>query len=258
MAYVIYSKHSGVVRRITHELGTVLPSEGVLDADDDIAYWIDREIPVMHQDLNSLGLGMFLDEEGIVSYDPLSPSFTARQPVVNRETRIERARFPINAVPQLWTARAFLAAKYETLLARNTPYHCIIGEEFLTSEHIDDGNSDNYVLTNGSCVIAPGGYIQTTAFSFRERVYDDWQIFQFNRIFFMIDPEEIFALATQYDVSTDNSTWDGFEDLPRQTHYDTDTDRTPSSYWPFIRFKIANNSDMSLTVSNYVALIQRI
>jgi hypothetical protein len=263
MAYVIYSKRNGAIKRITHELGTVLPSEGVIDCDDDVAHWSRRAIQPTYHDMNTLGIALFDDGSGVATTDPIDDSGGSREPMIAQEAGIESVLLPIAAAPQLWNKNNFLSAKYETVLSRNAPYHVVIGEEFIDDDHIDDANSDNYVLTNGSCVLAPGGYMQTTAFSFQERVYSTWAGFRFNKIWFQITPEETFGLQTEYDVSRDNSTWDAWIDLPRHKHHlmadDSGGGRgvTVTTPFNFIRFKITNQTAVALTVENFMVLLRK-
>lgn len=267
MAYLIYSKRTGVVTRVVNELTTLLPSEGRIICDDDLMYWKFRNITKNLQAEDTLGQQLFDDGSGNPTIHPTDDSGVPLLPMMFQATYPDRLKLPLSAIPQKWTAQQFLAVKYETILASNSPYHCVVGEEFLNDDHIDSGNSDNYIVSSGGLTLAPGGYMQTTAFSFRERVHDAWTLFSFDRIFMRVIPHLPIGITSEYDVSLDNSTWDGFIAAARNTEHNfvddaddgrnTDTGPPVTSLWRYIRLKFSNNTSDVVELKNYTLLVQR-
>jgi hypothetical protein len=180
MPYAIFSKRTRIISRIVDDLNSLLPSESMIEVDEEVNYPREHSAIVQGQEVNTYGFPLFergntpTTQFSYVDYDPV----TGRPYTVKNEPRFiqptipggdpvtRRIDIPIVSNPFAWRAEELYAVKYESLLSQNFPYDVLIGEEFMNATHIDAGSSSDYVLTEGRCVIAPGGVVVTASFSF--------------------------------------------------------------------------------------------
>ena len=178
MPYAIYSKRTKVINRIVNDLTSLLPSESMIEIDSAVNYPRGYKAIVEGQKGNTAGFPLFLD--GVspsispqrIDYDGDDrPYVTPNIPIYETPTspsgRLTVWKdIPITSHPFVWTAAELANLKYESILAKNYPMQVIVGEEFIDDSHIDTGESDNIVLSEGKCYIAPGGELVTTEFQF--------------------------------------------------------------------------------------------
>lgn len=180
MAYAIFSKRTRIISRIVNDLTSLLPSESMIEIDEEANYPKEISSLVQGQDMNTYNTPLFTEggtpttKLSRVTYDGV----TDRPKVLNLPPRFvlptvpggERKRvrkdIPIVSHPFGWKAEQVFVVKYESILAQNAPYEVLIGEEFFNDDHIDTGASSDYVLTEGTCTLAPGGIVVTDSFSF--------------------------------------------------------------------------------------------
>jgi hypothetical protein len=240
MPYAVYSKRTKVVSRIIHDLSSLQPGESIIEVDDDISFMRNFSFSIEGQAVNSLGHKLFLLNDNVSlttkSYDFEAgiepPRLTKYDPLYIKYTTTGRLDFPIFANPFGWTAEELAHVKYETILAKNYPYQVIIGEEFINTDHIDLDNSEDFVLSEGKCILKPGGFIRTIVFYFRmqkrigsheaqitsrEDVY--FNQFVFDTAYLMVKPELIGGV----NVSFKADPWSlDITELPNWTNMITD------------------------------------
>ena len=180
MSYAIFSKRTKVISRIIDDLTSLLPSESMIEVDPTIVYSRGYKQLMQGQKANTMGFPLFLQEASTPVINPQTIAFdTNDRPYVAPNTPIFESPedpagnpvtvwkdVPIVSHPFVWTAYEVAMQKYEGLLAENYPFQVVIGEEFITDEHIDTAASDKIVLSEGRCFIAPGGELVTDEFQF--------------------------------------------------------------------------------------------
>jgi hypothetical protein len=212
MPYAVFSKRTGIVSRIVHDLASLLPSESMIEVTDDVAFPRRGKTNVIGQQINTNGLRLFDEGGGVPTIKPYKRVYNATtdraehvkfEPLfisavdLNGDPIEEFVDIPIYAHPYAWTADELAQVKYESILAENYPYQVVIGEEFLTTDHIDSGNSSDYILSEGKCMLSPGGILQTVEFKFNapKRVastpstYDAGMQYVFDTYYFSTEPE---------------------------------------------------------------------
>lgn len=225
MPYAVFSKRTGTVTRIIDQLTSVLPSESVLEVDDEINYPRGYLSEVEGQSANYQGFPLFQNEANTAStiqpYRVELDGVTGRPKVVRNNaiytTPVNPGSglpltvwndLPVTSHPFAWKIEELAAAKYESILARNAPFQVVIGEEFINTDHIDTAESTGYVLSEGQCFIAPGGALVTTEFQFRvdsQGVVDptgtsdeDSRQFIFDTYFLTITPDMGSSIQTNW------------------------------------------------------------
>jgi hypothetical protein len=177
MPYAIFSKRTRIISRIVDDLTSMLASESMIEVDEEINYPKEQPALVRGQDFNTLGLPLFSDnatptvKSSHVAYDSNGRPYTVKhapqyiEPLLPGGGHVmRRIDIPIVSNPFAWKAEELFRVKYDSLLAQNTPFDVLIGEEFMSAVDIDAGSSDNYTLTEGVCAIAPGGTVVTRKF----------------------------------------------------------------------------------------------
>lgn len=239
MPYAVFSKRTKIVSRIIHDLTSLLPSESAIEVDDDIAYPRRQKSIPIGQQVNTKRLKLFTAADATTTtkpyarvFDPVTDvaSKTKHQPMFIRAVKLsgldiqdpdEFIDLPIYANPFAWTAQELAQIKYESILAENYPYQVIVGEEFIDTSHID-ASSANYILSEGRCMLSPGGVLVTTEFQFKlpKRITfstDDYNKafrYAFDTYYFTTDPEfpEGVQMAWRGDKYVDGNDT-GYEEL---------------------------------------------
>jgi hypothetical protein len=249
MPYAIFSKRTKVVNRIVDDLSSLLPSESMIEVDAGIRYPRGYKSIVEGQKVNTFGFPMFLTSDGTptispqyIDYDPVTgrPYAVTNKPIYEQPTVPGGERktiwndISIIAHPFVWNAYEVAALKYESILARNYPFQVAIGEEFITDEHINTGASDNYVLSEGKCYIAPGGVLQTDEFQFFVNTQgliaplgvsdDDNRQYVFDTYFLDMEPDPPFGVKVEWTARS----WDT-GNLLGTWHPATTNDQTPTT-----------------------------
>lgn len=211
MPYAVYSKRTKILSRIIHDLTSLLPSESAIEVDDDIAYPRRQRSTPIGQQVNTKRLKLFTATDLSVTTKPYSRAYDGITDIatkVKHEPTFIRAAnlagddadefidLPIYANPFAWKAQELAQLKYEGILAENYPYQVVIGEEFIDTKHID-ASSDDYLLSEGHCMLSPGGVLVTREFSFRlpKRItfstanYNKAFKYAFDTYFFTTNPE---------------------------------------------------------------------
>jgi len=180
MPYAVFSKRTQIISRIVHDLTTLLPSESSIEVTDDIAFPRSTKVNVNGQRINTSGLRLFDEGGGVPTIKPYyraydsddRPYHVKNEPMFISAVDLddnpiqEFVDVPIYVDPFSWTASELAQVKYESILAENYPYQVVIGEEFITEDHIDTGNSQNYTITEGKCMLQPGGILRSEEFKF--------------------------------------------------------------------------------------------
>jgi len=180
MPYAIYSKKTKIVSKLVHNLSSITPAEEAIEVSDDISFTRGTWTRVFGQDITGQHLKLYATGGGITTIAPFSIAYDAQgipHKVKNTPTFIQpldgnaqpqsyKKSMPIYATPHSWRRWSLIQAKYQAILARNGNYQGVVGEEFDSTRHIDTDKSDKFTILGNSCVIAPGGYIQSTPFRF--------------------------------------------------------------------------------------------
>lgn len=179
MPYAIFSKRTKIINRIVNDLTSLLPSESMLEVDDEINYPRGFKTIVEGQKGNTNGFPLFMTSDLTTTLNPQYVDYDAvtGRPYVGQNTPIYETPndpsgnrktvwkdLPIISHPFAWTVQDLAAVKYDSILARNYPFQVVIGEEFIDDRDIDTGSSSNIVLTEGKCYIGPGGELITNEF----------------------------------------------------------------------------------------------
>lgn len=180
MPYAIYSKKTKVVSKLVHNLSSITPAEEAIEVSDDVSFTRGTWTRVFGQDVTGQHLKLYTTGGGLTTISPFSTAYTAGgipYKVRNMPTFIQplggnnqpvsyKKSMPIYAAPHSWRRWSLVQAKYQAILAKNGNYQGVVGEEFDSEQHIDLAKSDKFTILGNSCVIAPGGYIQSTPFRF--------------------------------------------------------------------------------------------
>lgn len=181
MPYAIYSKRTGVVNRVTDDLASLLPSEGMIEIDDEANYPRGRQSVIEGQDVNSANFPLFYQAGSgapttapqRIAYDANDRPYTVKNPPIyiapttpDGERKTKWMDIPLGTYPFAWTKHDLANQKYSSVLAQNYPFQVAIGEEFIDDDHIDTGGSSGYALTNGKCMLRPDGVLITDMFYF--------------------------------------------------------------------------------------------
>ena len=211
MPYAVFSKRTGIISRIVHDLASLLPSESSIEVTDDIAFPKAIKTNVIGQRINTKGLRLFDEGGGIPTIKPFHREYDAQDRVVHVKNEPlfiqtsdlsgdpveEFVDVPIHVHPFAWTASDLAQVKYESILAENYPYQVVIGEEFITTDHINSSNSSDYILSEGKCLLSPGGILETEEFVFEapKRIttapttYNSAMQYVFDTYYFSTEPE---------------------------------------------------------------------
>lgn len=181
MPYAIYSKRTGIVTRVSDDLASLLPSENMIEVDDEANYPRGFQSIIEGQDVNSANFPLFYRAGSgtpttaphRVAYDANDRPYIVKNPpiyIAPTTPAGDRKRqwldIPLGVHPFAWTSRDLANQKYSSVLAQNYPFQVAIGEEFIDDEHIDTGSSSGYVLSNGRCLLRPDGVLYSTMFYF--------------------------------------------------------------------------------------------
>jgi hypothetical protein len=211
MPYAVFSKRTGIISRIVHDLASLLPSESSIEVTDDIAFPKSIKTNVIGQRINTKGLRLFDEGGGVPTIKPYHRAYDAADRVIHVKHEPlfiktsdlsgdpveEFVDVPIYTHPFAWTASDLAQVKYESILAENYPYQVVIGEEFITTDHISSGNSSGYILSEGKCLLSPGGILETEEFSFEapKRIstspttYNSAMQYVFDTYYFSTEPD---------------------------------------------------------------------
>jgi hypothetical protein len=183
MPYAIFSKRTRIINRIVNDLTSLLPSESMIEVDDEINYPRLTKSLIQGQNINTLGWPLFVED----GYSVVMPTYVDRvtdvdgRPftVKNRPVFVQ-PQFPggggqktmfvdINFIshPFGWTAEELAQVKYQSVLSQNHPFEVVIGEEWIDNAHIDVGSSSGFFLSEGQLWLAPAAELITKYFSFR-------------------------------------------------------------------------------------------
>lgn len=286
MPYAIFSKRTGVVNRIVDNLVGMLPSESMIEMDDEINYPRGYPSKIEGQDVNSSGFPLFfLEGSGsstinpqFVDYDPgddrpfyvrNKPIYVA--PIVPGGDRVTQwVDIPLLSNPFVWTKNELAQQKYESILAQNYPYQVIVGEEFIDDTHIDTGTSSGYVLSEGRCIISPHGLLQTTWFNFQvstQGVIDpagasdeDARTYVFDTYYLSVEPDFPSGVQVQWEgtpwtVGADVGPYDAVmnEDYPTTK---LDGAATTATLLRAIRLKIQNLTTQVYAMENFMLMLR--
>jgi hypothetical protein len=252
----------------------------MIEVTDDIAFPRRATTNVIGQQINTSGLRLFDEGGGVPTIKPSHRAYDAEdrayhvkhEPLFIKAADLdgndveEFVDIPIYAHPYNWTASELAQVKYESILAENYPYQVVIGEEFLSTDHIDTGNSSDYVLSEGKCMLAPGGVLQTSAFEFvapkragsAPTSFNEGMQYVFDTYYFSTEPEfpqgvRVYWQAT-WDGGSHGSTWQtAITDAEMPTSDDnTSTLRSCTS----ITFKIHNLTTDTFEIENYMLFLR--
>ena len=260
MPFAIYSKRTNVVKRIVHTLGTVLPSEGFIELDETYSFPRRYDTTLIGQTVNTLGVRQFDVGSGEQATDPLAEDGSAREPLLSQySATVGRVEMPLHAVPLSWTSTDLIQAKYEAILAKNRPYHVVVGEEFIDLDHINDTNSSDYLLARGKGIILPTGNIETKEFKFYIPLTDqgaqpsdrpDYNLFKFDSLFLKINPAQDLGLTIKYDTGASGGALSGsWTDVNLNAPIALGADKTS------IALDFINNSNHPISLENYMLFI---
>lgn len=280
MPYAVYSKRTLKVNRIVHELSALLPSESAIEVDDEISFPKKVERNILGQDINSLGLQLFNDG-GVPTIKPFKKKFDGNnRPYIEKHAPIfqaptdaggeplkARRDVPIFSDPFIWNASGLAQAKYEAILAKNYPYQVVIGEEFITTNHIDTVNSTDYVLSEGKCILAPNGILQSIRFEFTgtKRValggtpnFRRMSKYTFDTLFFNTVPE----LPQGVDISWKGLKWSddtetGWEDLVVDEQIPTsEAGNSTATLIHGVTIRFQNLTPYAMAIENYMLFLR--
>jgi hypothetical protein len=281
MPYAVYSKRTRIVTRIVHELSSMLPSEAMIEVDDEISY--PRAIPrdILGQQINTLGYKLFdqgagvpttapwkrvFNAEGRVSISKYPPLFIKPVDLNTGKDKVADLDLPIYADPFSWKAEELAKAKYETILAQNYPYQVVIGEEFIDTEHIDLAASVDYTLTEGQCVLSPNGAVESIWHKFggsknvlsTSNDADNYNTFVFDTLYFTTEPDLPEGLVCEWKgkawPGAGETTWQRLiegDEIPTTV----DTDGTATKLRE-IKVRIRNLSATTVEVENYMLFLR--
>lgn len=260
MPFAVYSKRTNVVTRIVHNLATLLPSEAIIELDEDNAFPRRYPATLIGQNINTLGIRQFDIGAGEPATNPLDEAGVAREPILTEIPDPARVEMPLHAVPSNWDADDLRRAKYEAILAKNRPYHVVVGEEFQNTTHIDTVESSLYVLANNKGIILPGGDITTVEFQFRIPLTDqggnpadrdEYDLFQFDTVYLKVTPKQDLGLTIEMDTrKISDSLLDGFSAI----NVNDQTALANKKEGIILRF--TNNSSHPVALENYMLFVQ--
>jgi hypothetical protein len=160
--------------------------------------------------------------------------------------------------------------KYESILAQNYPWQVVIGEEFITDDDIDTGNSSGITITEGKLNIAPDGVFQSKEFKFyvtsdgvinplTDTTGTNNRVFVFDTFFMDIDPDPFESIELLWEGRkwSDNAwigTWTDMildEEMPT-----TESANTTATLLRGIRFKIQNDGVEPFAIENFTAFLR--
>lgn len=286
MPYAIYSKRTGNINRIVDDLTSLLASESMLEVDDEINYPRGFKAIVEGQNQNTSGFPLF-DNAGsaIPTTNPTRITYDANgRPVVAKNYPIYVAPtvpggarktkwvdIPITSHPFIWTINDLAALKYQSVLAQNYPYQVVIGEEFIDEDHIDAGNSSGYVLTEGTCMLQPGGVLQTEEFTFNvtsqgiidpetDTSGEPSDLFVFDTFYLDVEPDPPFGVDVSWDGKRwAGDTWTTFRDTILDEEMPTTLtggSETTATLLRGIRLKFQNHTSEPFGMENYLMFLR--
>lgn len=269
------------MNRIVHELSSLLPSEAAIEVDDEISFPRQVSKNVLGQQINTFGMKLFDAGGGIPTTRPFKRAFDANdrpykvkftpiflQPTDGSGNAIQgHLDIPIYADPFNWTADELASAKYEAILAKNYPYQVVIGEEFLDDTHISTGDSSGYTLTEGICILAPSGIIQTEQFRFRttKRVavggtpsFERMQLYTFDTMVFSTEPElpegvKVYWKGQKWSDGLETS-WE--EMVTEEEISTTEGTNSSATLLKGIKLKIQNLTSVTFEIENYMLFLR--
>lgn len=279
MPYAVFSKRTKIISRIVHELSALLPSESSIEVTDDISFPHSIKANVIGQRINTNGLRLFDSGGGVPTIKPYhrvynaadrvthvkyAPMFT--NPVdINGDNVEEFVDVPIYVDPFSWKAGELAQVKYESILAENYPYQVAIGEEFITDDHISSSSAD-YVLSEGQCMLQPGGILQTEEYKFfmPKRVastatkYGAMR-YVFDTFYFSTEPEfPEGVIVTWNGTKADGSGATGWEEVVTDAERPTILAAAPTVLVPLagITLKIQNLTGSTFEIENYMLFLR--
>lgn len=285
MPYAIFSKRTKIINRIVDDLTSLLPSESMLEVDDEINYPRAFHTVIEGQDQNTSGFPLFYDGSNATTIQPTHTSYDGddrpytekNYPIYIAPTVPGGARktvwtdIPITSHPFVWTVSDLAALKYESILSQNYPWQVIIGEEFVNEDHIDTANSSGAVISEGKLNIAPDGVFQSEEFKFlvtSNGVIDpetdtggvNARTFVFDTFYMDLDPDPFEAIEVSWEGRAWGAAWIGSwyevtlnEEMPTTKVNGTDQTATKLTG---IRFKIQNKGPEPFSIENYTVLLR--
>lgn len=285
MPYAIFSKRTGICNRVTDELVGMLPSENMIEIDDESNFPRGFFASVEGQDANSSGFPLFYQASGAPTTAPQKTVYDAGtdrpstqkhpplyvKPTVPGGDREKRwVDIPLRSHPFAWTGRDLANMKYSCVLGQNWPFQVAIGEEFIDDTHIDTGNSSGYVLSEGRCLLSPAGILQTDLFSFKvdsEGVFDpsdtsdeDGRQYVFDTYYLDVEPDFPQGVVVSwggYRWATNDDT--GFFEAVTNEDYPTTelgVAATTATQMRSIRLKIQNFTSEVYAIENFLLMLR--
>lgn len=280
MPYAIFSKRTRVINRIVNSLDSLLPSEGMIEVDEEINYPKEIVSYVQGQDMNTYNLPLFTKNStpttqiSYVEYDGTTKRPRSRknlprfiQPTVpGGDREVNRIDIPIVSYPFGWKAEQLFQVKYESILAQNYPFDVLIGEEFLNDEHILTGSSSDYVVTEGTCALAPGGIMVTDSFSFTMMKnigadnVTDASAYAFDTYYLDVDPDpspgiEIYWRGTRFSTGA-TTEWQPVLTNREMPTTEVSASKTSSTHMRSIQLKFTNLTGGVFALENYLLFLR--
>lgn len=280
MPYAIFSKRTRVINRIVEDLTSLLPSEGMIEVDEEINYPKETASFVQGQDVNTYMLPLFTEDGApttritSVAYDGNGRPYTVKNPprfiqptIAGGDRQSSRDDLPIVSHPYGWKAEELFAVKYESILAQNFPYDVLIGEEFFDTTHIDTGASSDYVLTEGRCVIAPGGVVVTSDFKFEIQkelaatTTSEASRYLFDTYYLDMDPDpnsgvEVYWRGVRYAAPNDTTAWQPVIPNQEMPTSEITTSQTQATHMRSIQLRFNNLTSGVFALENYLLYLR--
>lgn len=285
MPYAVFSKRTGIISRIVDNLDSLLDSESILELDEDTNFQREYATLIEGQNINTLGFPLFQDANSFATFKPQSivydaadrPHVLKHKPIYVAPTDVagnpltQWSDLSIASHPFAWDVSSAAAVKYESILAKNAPFNVVIGEEFITEDHIVGGSSSGYVISEGMLWLAPGGTVVTSEFQFLVTTQGQMTIdaaddrdakqYVFDTYYLATEPEPPEGV---------NFFWRGREwaspatvsDYYEMTHNDVmpttylNGSATAATLIYGIQLKITNVSSVSLPLENYLLMLR--
>jgi hypothetical protein len=258
----------------------------MIEVDEEIRYPKGYSAIIEGQAENTVGLPLFDNAgNGIpttqptrIEYDGVTnrPYTAKNRPIYEAPTvpggarKTEYIDIPIKSHPFSWSVSDVAKVKYESILAKNYPWQVVIGEEFITDDHIDSGNSSGVTITEGKLNIAPDGVFQSTEFKFlvtsngvidplADTTGNDSKTFVFDTFFVDIDPAPFESIEVEWQGRkwSDNTWTAAWEKVILDEEWPTtETAQTTATKLKGIRFKIQNDGVEPFSIENYTVFLR--
>lgn len=281
MPYAVYSKRTGVFNRIIHDLSTLLPSESVLEVDDDVSFPRSTPMNILGHRINTFGIKLYDRGGGVPTVKPFEkqydgdgkPSISAFEPLFIQITddagnpKKGRVDLPFYVNPFSWKLDELARAKYEAILSKNYPYQVVIGEEFINTDHIDTSASSGYTLTEGMCILSPSGILESSWLKFNavknvdavvENVSKQYTRFVMDTLYFATEPDlpegvKIYWKGTKWSDDSETAWEDFVTDEEVATVEDGEASATLLNS---IKIRVTNLTTNSFELENYMLFLR--